>query len=84
MRERDRHQLVELGDQTMDAVGRHIEPKQFDGDESIAIRIVRTKDRSQCASADLMENPKWTERLSRRATVSFRVQWKTPQEGDSS
>ena len=68
----------------MDTFGREVESKQLDGDETVAIWIVRTKDRSQLSGANLMENPKWTERVWVRSTGSVRVQWKLLREGDSS
>jgi hypothetical protein len=58
----------------MDALGREIESKDFDGHETIVIGIERPKHRSQCAGANLMENPEWTEGLWRRSTRSVRLQ----------
>ena len=74
VRQLDRNQPLELGDELMDTLGRQIESKQFDGDETIVVRIVRAKDGSRCAGANLMENPERTEGVWRRSTRSVRVQ----------
>jgi len=58
----------------MHTLGRQVESKEFDGDEPVAIRIEGPKDRSQCAGANLVENPEWTEGFWRRGTRSVRVQ----------
>jgi hypothetical protein len=79
MRQGSRHELLELGYEQVNALGREVEPEQFDGDEPIAIGIVRTKNRPQYAGADLIQDSKWTEGGVWRRTRSFLVQWKTPQ-----
>ena len=38
------------------------------------VRIVGAKDRAQCAGANLMKNPEWTEGVGRGETRSVRVQ----------
>src|SRR5262249_3178090 len=81
MRESRRHEPFEFGNELMDALGRKVEPKPFDRDETILVRIVRAKHRSKRASANLMKNPKRTKGVWRRCTRSFRVQWQPPQEG---
>ena len=67
-------QLVEFVYELMDAFRRKIEAEQLDGDESIAILIVRTENRSQSTIADLVEHAKWTEGVGRRGAGSVRVQ----------
>jgi hypothetical protein len=74
VRELARNQPLELGDELMGPLGGQIEPKQFDGDETILIRIVRTEDGARCAGANLMENPERTEGVWRRGARSVRVQ----------
>ncbi len=74
VRRLDGNQPLELGDEPMDSLGRQIETKQLDGDETIVVRIVRTKDGSRCAGANLMENPEGTEGVWRRGARSVRVQ----------
>jgi hypothetical protein len=74
MRHRRGDQFLEFGSELMDALGRQVEAKEFDGDEPVAIRIERTKYGSQCAGANLMENPEWTEGFWRRSTRRVRVQ----------
>ena len=83
MRQPGGDQPLEFGDELMDALGRQIESKEFDGHETIMVRIERPKHRSQCAGANLMENPERTEGLWRRSTRSVRVQSKLLREGGS-
>ncbi len=42
--------------QTRDGLRRDVEPECFDGDEAVVLRIVRAKNRSQNAAADLMQD----------------------------
>src|SRR5215470_15140002 len=65
------YQLLEFGHELMNAFGRKIDAEDFYGDESIAIGIIRTKDRSQSTIADLVEHAKRTEGVGRGAG-SFR------------
>jgi len=67
-------QFLELGDELVNAFGRKIDPENLYGDQSIAIGIIRTKDRAQSTIADLVEHAKWTEGVRRRGAGSFRVQ----------
>ena len=67
-------QLLELGDELVNAFWRKVDPENFDRDESVAIRIIRTKDRAQSTIADLVEHAKWTKGVRRRGAGSFRVQ----------
>ena len=67
-------QLLEFGDELMTAFGWKIEPENFDGDESIAIGVVCTKNRSQSTIANLVKHAKRTEGVRRRGAGSFRVQ----------
>jgi hypothetical protein len=69
-----RDQALEFSDELMHALGWKVEPKHFDRDEAIAIRVERMKHGSQCAGANLMENPERTEGFWRRRTRSVRVQ----------
>ncbi len=69
-----RDQLFEFAQQLMNAFRRKIEAEQLDGNESIAILVVSTKDRSQSTIADLVQHAKWTEGVRRRGAGSFRVQ----------
>ena len=61
------------------AVGRQVELKQLDRGEPVLVRIVGAEDRSQRASANLVEHAKRTERVWRRGAGRFRVQRGTPQ-----
>ena len=67
-------QLFELRDELVHAFRRKIEPENFYVNESIAIGVIRTKDRSQRTIANLMQHAKWTEGVRRRGAGSFRVQ----------
>ena len=67
-------QLLELRDELMNALGRHVQTKKFHRNESILVGIVRAKDGSQRSSSDLMEYAKWTERVRERRARNFRVQ----------
>jgi hypothetical protein len=58
----------------MNAFGRKIETKDFDGDQTIPFRIVRAKHGTQGTGTDLMENAKWTEGVWRGGAGNFRVQ----------
>ena len=40
-------EALELGDELMGALGRQVEREQLDGDEPLALRIVRAKHRAQ-------------------------------------
>ena len=44
-------------------LGCDVEPKHFDGDQAIAGRLVGAEHRTECADADLMQDP---ERAKRR------------------
>jgi len=81
VRQARRHNRFEFRDQLVNALRRQVQSKQLHGDQSLAFGIVRPKDRTQCASADLMKNSERTEPLWKRSTGRFRVQLKTPQEG---
>jgi len=74
MVERGGDQPLEIVDELVDELGGKVEPEVFDGDKTIAVRIERPKHGSQCAGANLMENPEWTEGFWRRGTRSVRVQ----------
>jgi hypothetical protein len=74
MRQIRRDEAFEGRDELMDAFGRQIELEELDGDQTLAVRIVRSKYRSEGARADLMKNTKRSERVWRRCAGSFRVQ----------
>ena len=74
---------LELGDELMDAVGRQVELERLDRDVAIAIGAVSAKHRAEGAGADLLQYAKRTERIGERRPGCFRVQWKTPQEGEN-
>ena len=74
MLQRGIDQLLEIVDELMDELGGKVQPKVFNGDKAIAVGIERPKHGSQCAGANLMENPEWTEGFWRRGTRSVRVQ----------
>jgi hypothetical protein len=57
--------------QLSDGFGHEVEPKCFDRNETIALRLIRSKDRTERAAADLMQNAKWTERGWRRRAGGF-------------
>ena len=67
-------QPLEVGYEVMDPFGRKVESEEFDGHETIVVRIECPEHGSQCAGANLMENPEWTEGFWRRGTRSVRVQ----------
>jgi hypothetical protein len=74
MRDRGNDQPLELGNEAMHGLRRQVEPEKFDGNEPVPIRIEGTEYGSQCAGANLMKNPEWTESFWRRRTRSVRVQ----------
>mgnify|MGYP003349172029 CR=1 FL=1 len=47
-------------------VGRFVQAKQLHRNESIAVGIVRAKNRTMNANADLVEDPERSERVRRR------------------
>ena len=74
VRQIGRDQLFELGDQAVRSVRRKIQTEPLDRDELLLLRIVRPKNRTEGARADLMENAKWTEGVRRRSTGGVGVQ----------
>ena len=70
----DRDQFFEFTEQLVHAFGREIEAEQLDGDEAVAILIIRTEYRAESTITDLMEHAKRTEGIGRRGAGSFRVQ----------
>jgi hypothetical protein len=62
----------------MHPLRRQIEREQLDGDETLALRVVRAKHRSKSAGTDLMQNTKRPERIWRRSAGRFPVQRRTP------
>jgi hypothetical protein len=74
-----RDQLLELGDQAVRSLRRKIQTEPLYRDEFLLLRIVRPKNGTERARADLMENAKWTEGVRRGSTGGVRVQWGTPE-----
>lgn len=74
VREVGRDQLLEFGDEPVRSIRRKIQTEPLYRDELVLLRIVRAKNRTERARADLMENAKWTEGIRRRSTGSVRVQ----------
>ena len=74
MRQTSGDQRLEFGDELMHALRRQIQAEQFDGDEPVAIGLVRTEHRAQRTGTDLMKHAKWTEGIRGRRADSFRVQ----------
>jgi hypothetical protein len=68
------NQPVEFGDELMDSLGGKVEAERLDGDQPVAVRIVRAENRPQGAGANLMENPEWTEGVWRRSSRSVGLQ----------
>jgi hypothetical protein len=69
-----RDQLFEFAQELMNAFRRQVEAEQLDGDESITILVVSTKDGAQSTIADLVQHAKRTEGVRRRGAGSFSVQ----------
>ena len=67
-------QLLELGDELMDAFRREIEAEDLDRDDAIRLRMDRTVDGTKGASANLMENAERSEGVRWRGAGSVRVQ----------
>jgi hypothetical protein len=70
----DVDQPLEFADQLMDTFGRQVEAEDFDRNQAIALRFVRTKHRTQSTGTDLMKYPKWTKGVWRGGAGNFRVQ----------
>jgi hypothetical protein len=74
MREVGGNQRLQLAHEPVHALVWEIELEELDGNQLVLIRIVGTKNRTQCACSDLMKNAKRTERPRMRSAGSFRVQ----------
>ena len=70
----DVYQPLEFADQFMDTFGLQVEAEDFDRNQAIAFRFVRTKHRTQRTGTDLMKYPKWTKGVWRGGAGNFRVQ----------
>src|SRR4051794_22547447 len=70
------NELFEFGDQLVRAFGWQIEAEQFDGDESILLRLIGTKHGPERARTDLMKHTKRPESVGRRSAGCVRVQRK--------
>jgi hypothetical protein len=67
-------EALELTDQLIDLNGTQRQPEQLDGDLSIAFLLVRAKDGTERAGADLLKLAKTTNRIRRRWSGTFGVQ----------
>ncbi len=74
MREIGGDQPLELGDEPVHLFRRKVELEDLDGDEPLALRVERAKDRPQRPRPNLMKNSKRSERVWRRRAGGFRVQ----------
>jgi hypothetical protein len=74
MRQIDRNQLLEIGDELMHTLGRQIELEQLDSDETVLFLVIRAKNGAEHAGANLMENAEWSESVRVRRAGSVRVQ----------
>ena len=74
MREVGVNQGLQLGYDPVNVIGWEIESEELDGNQLVLLRIVGTKNRTQCACSDLMKDAKRTERPRMRGAGSFRVQ----------
>jgi hypothetical protein len=59
----------------MQSFRRQFEPQHLDGDQPRLFGIERSKDRTERAGTDLMQDPERAERVGRRGAGSFRMQW---------
>ena len=67
-------QLLELGNELMDALGRKVELKDLDRDDTIGLRMPGAVDRTERPGANLMENTERSEGVRWRGAGSVRVQ----------
>jgi len=67
---------VECRDELTHALRGQVEPEKFDGNRRGAARIGRAEYGTQRPGADLMKNPKGSERVRWRGAGGFRVQMK--------
>jgi hypothetical protein len=67
-------ELLELRDELMRALGRHVQTKKFHGNEAILVGFVRAKYGSERSGSNLMQYAKWSERVRERRARNFRVQ----------
>ena len=74
MRQLSSDQRLERGNELMHALGWQVEREAFDGNETLALSIVRAINRPESPCTDLMKNTKRSERVWRRSAGSFRVQ----------
>ena len=81
MREIGVDDTLEPGDELMRDVRLKVELEELYRNETFAFRVVAAIDGSESASANLMKNAKWSERIGRRTAGVFRVQLWTPREG---
>jgi hypothetical protein len=67
-------QLLQVGNEPVNPLGRQVEVEDLDGDELVFLGAVRAENRAERACSNLMKNTKWTERLRVRRAASFRLQ----------
>ena len=67
-------QSLQLDDELVGTLGRKIDAKQLDRDETILFRLIGAKDRAKSSCADLVKHAKRSESVGRRIAGSVRVQ----------
>jgi hypothetical protein len=75
MRQLSRDHPLELGNELVQPLRRHIQAQDLDRDQPRAVGIVRTKDGTERSGTDLMKDPERSERVRRLGAGSFRMQW---------
>ena len=80
-REIGRDQPLQLGHELVRPLGRRIQREHFDGNQTLACRIVGAEDRTQRARANLMQDSERSEGVRGDIASSVSVQRRTPQEG---
>jgi hypothetical protein len=66
--------LLERVDELMNALRWEIELEELDCNQPLALSVISAKHGSERACTNLMENPKWSERVWSRRADRFRVQ----------
>ena len=67
-------EVFEFGYQLVHTLGWQVQSKKLDCNQALATRVISAENRPQRACADLMKNPKRTERVRRCNTGSFGLQ----------
>ena len=71
----DDDQSLEMSDELMHAIRRQIQTEHLDRDQTIAVGIEATKDRTERTRADLMQDAERSERVGGCGACGFRMQW---------